>query len=389
METGIVIKPMRIYIPEEDIVDLHYRLRHTRWVSPMEDATWEDGTSGEYLRDLAAYWLSGYNWREREARLNKFDHYQATIGDSQLHFIHAKGEGPDPIPLLLMQGWPGSFVQLLPLIPLLTAARTDGTPSFDVVAMSMPGYPFSSIPRKHGMNFKRIADLIVPLMTEGLGYERFACRGSDQGALVQQQIGLHYPERVIGLHRSGITPFMSPMPADLSEAEVAYQQKVAAWAPTETLYARIQALRPETLTPALADSPVGLASWFIEKFQRWGDGGEQIDQHFGRDELLDNISLHWFTGAGAAAIRSYKEAVSGTVLNPEKPPRVAVPSAIMMPLHDGVTVPAPREWAERTYNVQRWTIMEQGGHFPEWEVPGVIAADVRQFFGDRNGTITG
>lgn len=225
------------------------------------------------------------------------------------------------------------------------------------------------------MNFARIADLATRLMTDGLGFERFAARGSDQGALVQQQIGLKYPERLIGLHRSTIMPFVSPIPTDLSPAEIAYQHQVAQWAPDATAYARLQS-RPETLTPALADSPIGLASWFIDKFQRWGDGGTQIDQHFGRDALLDNISLHWFTGAGAACTRLYRELFSNSGMTG----RVTVPTAIMMPLRDGVTVPAPREWAERFCNVQRWTVMEHGGHFPEWEVPEVMAEDIRQFF---------
>jgi pimeloyl-ACP methyl ester carboxylesterase len=229
------------------------------------------------------------------------------------------------------------------------------------------------------MSFSRIADLMSELMVEELGYNRFVARGSDQGGLVQQQIALKYPQHLIGLHRSGITPFANPLPAHLSPAEVDYQNKVAAWAQLETAYARLQALRPETLAPALADSPVGLASWFIEKFQRWGDCPEGIDQAFGRDRLLDNLSLHWFSGSGAASIRLYRESAR----DPGLSGRVEVPTAIMMPLHDGVTVPAPREWAERTFNVQRWTIMQRGGHFPEWEVPHEVATDIRQFVAER------
>lgn len=377
MQKDISIRPMQIHIPEEDIADLHRRLRHTRWAHPIAGSGWADGTDGAYLQDLAAYWLSEYDWREREAQLNRFDHYLAEVDGSQLHFIRAAGQGPNPIPLLLMQGWPSSFVQMLQIIPLLTAAGTDGTPSFDVIALSPPGYPFTEFPREHGMNFARIGELATRLMTDGLGYERFACRGSDQGGWIQQQIALKYPERVIGLHRSSVTSSLVPLPDDLSPAEIAYQKQVEEWGPLETAYAQLQALRPETLTPALADSPVGLASWFIEKFQRWGDGGLLIDDHFGRDALLDNISLHWFTGAGAAAIRLYREVAR----DPGIKGRVEVPTAILMPLRDGVNVPAPREWAERTFNVQRWTLMECGGHFPEWEVPDLVATDIRQFFG--------
>ncbi len=373
------LRPMRIQIPENEVENLRLRLKQTRWPPPVESSGWEAGTDADYLRALADYWATDYSWREREARLNRFNHFIGEVSGTNIHFIKADGQGPNPVPLLLMQGWPSSFVQMLDIIPLLTEARDDGTPCFDVVAASLPGYPFCDLPTQPGMSFSRIADLITELMVEQLGYTRFAARGSDQGGLVQQQIGLKYPQRLIGLHRSGITPFANPMPTDLSPAEVEYQQKVAAWAQVETAYARLQSLRPETLAPALADSPIALASWFIEKFQRWGDCVEGIDRTFGRDKLLDNLSLHWFSGAGAASIRLYRE----SALDPGLSGRVEVPTAILMPLRDGVTVPAPREWAERSFNVQRWTIMERGGHFPEWEVPHIVAEDLRRFFAER------
>ncbi|HEY3330766.1 MAG TPA: epoxide hydrolase [Capsulimonadaceae bacterium] len=378
MKTNVAITPMRIDIADDDLTDLRQRLRQTRWAPPVASSGWADGTDGEYLRDLVNYWATDYDWRTREARLNTFDHAIATVDGTRIHLIHAKGQGPNTVPLLLMQGWPSSFVQQMEIIPLLNEERRDGTPSFDVVVASTPGYPFSEMPTQHGMSYARIADLIVKLMVDGLGYEWFAARGSDQGGLVQQQIGLKYPERLIGLHRSGIYPFASPMPTDLTPAEIAYQAQIAEWAPRETLYARLHGTRPETLTPALADSPVALASWYIEKFQRWGDCKDGVDAQFGRDALLDNLSLHWFTGSGAAAIRLYREFAR----DPGLTGRVTVPTAIMMPLRDGITIPAPREWAERRYNVQRWTVTERGGHFPEWEAPQATADDIRHFFGD-------
>lgn len=374
----MAVTSIRVQIPEADVAELRRRLQNTRWPAPIEGSEWESGTDAGYLRDLLSYWGSGYRWREREARLNRFDHHVAEVGGTAIHFIRAAGEGPSPTPLLLMQGWPSSFVQMLDIIPLLTEARADGTPCFDVVAASLPGHPLSEIPTRPGMSFRHIADLMIALMVDELGYARFAARGSDQGGLVQQQIALKAPHRLIGLHRSGITPFANPLPADLSPAEIEYQKQVAAWAQVETAYARLQSLRPETLAPALADSPAGLASWFIEKFQRWGDCAEGIDQTFGRDALLDNLSLHWFTGAGAASIRLYRE----SALDPGLTGRVEVPTAILMPLRDGVTVPAPREWAERSFNVRRWTILERGGHFPEWEAPRVVADDIRRFFAE-------
>jgi pimeloyl-ACP methyl ester carboxylesterase len=373
-----LFKPISIHIADEEIEALKILLRQTRWAPEMESSNWEDGTDGRYLKDLVSYWASKYNWRERESRLNMYNHFTADIDGTTIHFIHSTSKGSHAIPLLLMQGWPSSFVQMLYIIPLLTDKVEDGTPSFDVIAASLPGYPFSDIPTTHGMSFSRIADLMKKLMVDELGYKRFAMRGSDQGALVQQQIALKYPEHVIGIHRTGITPFIDPLPENLSEAEIIYQKRVAAWAKRETAYASLQSLRPETITPALAASPVGLASWIIEKFQRWGDCRGDIDSCFGRDKLLDNLSLHWFTGSGAASIRLYHEAM----MDPGLTGRTELPTGIIMPLHDGITVPAPKEWVERFYNVQRWTVMEKGGHFSEWEIPIETAGDIREFFRD-------
>ncbi|MBL7702980.1 MAG: epoxide hydrolase [Ferruginibacter sp.] len=370
------IKSMTVYIPDKEIDALKLRLKLTRWPSPIESSNWADGTDSNYLRSLVDYWADQYNWREREKRINSYNHFVAEVEGTNIHFIHEKGKGENPIPLLLMQGWPSSFIQMLDIIPLLTESRQDGTPSFDVVAASLPGYPFSQIPVKHGMSFFKIAQLMKKLMVEELGYQKFAMRGSDQGALVQQQVALKFPEHVIGIHRTGITPFLNPLSDNLTDAEISYQQKVAAWAKTETAYADIHGLRPETITPALADSPVGLASWIIEKFHRWGDCNRDIDSHFGRDKLLDNLSLHWFMGSGAASIRLYHEMSH----DPGLTGRINLPTAIIMPLHDGITVPAPKEWTERFYNVQLWTVMERGGHFPEWEIPNETADDIRRFF---------
>jgi pimeloyl-ACP methyl ester carboxylesterase len=220
--------------------------------------------------------------------------------------------------------------------------------------------------------------MLVTLMVDRLGHARFAGRGTDQGGLVQQQMGLRFPERLIGLHRSGISPYATPMPDDLSPAEQAYQEQVAPWVRREQVYAQLHALRPETLTPAIADSPVGFAAWVIEKFQRWGDARGDLDGHFGRDRLLDNITLHWLANTGAASIRLYRE----WARDPGLTGRVDVPTAFMMPLADGAMVPAPRAWCERFYDVRRFTETGRGGHFPEWETPQVVADDMRAFFAE-------
>lgn len=370
----MLISSTRISIPDDEVQDLRRRLRATRWPTLVEGYGWDEGTDAGYLRDFIEFWAEAYDWRSREAELNRFDHHEARIDGAVVHFILAPANDPGAIPLLLLHGWPSSFVQMTEIIPLLTQARSDGTPSFHVVAASLPGYPLTRLPERPGMNFARMAGLMTRLMEE-LGFPQFVGRGSDQGALVLQQIGLTYPERLLGLHRSGITPFATTPIRNLSAEEEAYQRRVAAWALEETAYAQIQSLRPETLTPALSDSPVALASWFLEKFQRWGDCRIGLDARFGRERLADNLSLHWFTRSAASATRLYLESRR----DPGNVGRVDVPTAILMPLHDGVTVPAPRAWCERSYNVVRWSVLEEGGHFPEWEVPLAVTEDLRAF----------
>jgi pimeloyl-ACP methyl ester carboxylesterase len=374
----VAVRSTRICVPDHELADLRRRLAETRWPTPMADYGWDEGTDAAYLRDFIAFWGGPYNWRDREAELNRFDHQLAEIDGAAIHFIYAEAKSAHAVPLLLLHGWPSSFVQMTEFIPLLTQPRADGAPAFHVVAASLPGYPLTRLPEQPGMSFARIAELMTRLMVEELGFTRFVGRGSDQGALVLQQIGLTHPEHLIGLHRSGITPFASSPIAELSEEEQAYQKRVATWALEETAYAQLQALRPETLTPALCDSPVALASWFLEKFQRWGDCRVGPDAQFGRERLADNLSLHWFTRSAAAATRLYLEGRR----DPGMLGRVSVPTAILMPLHDGVTVPAPRAWCERSYNVVRYNVLTDGGHFPEWEVPHAVADDLRAFAHD-------
>lgn len=372
----MTMKPLKISVPEYELQDLNNRLRNARLPSAMSGLSWEDGTEADYLEDLTQYWAKGYQWRKRESLLNSYPHYSTQINGLEIHFIYQKGTGLRPVPLLLMHGWPSSFVQFLDILPLLTAPESTGQVSFDVVIPSIPGYPLSEKPKIPGMNFLEIAKLCNQLMTEILGYQNYAARGSDQGAMVQQQIGLKYPERLIGLHRSGINPFFLQETQNLSEEEKDYLKRVSVWKEHETLYARMQSQRPETLVPALSDSPSAMAAWFIEKFQRWGDAKGDIDAHFSRDKLLDNLSLHWFFNSAASATRIYHQCA----LSPGLQGRVEVPTGIIMPLSDRITLPAPRAWAERQYQLASWKLLDKGGHFPEWEHPQMMACEIRSFF---------
>jgi Epoxide hydrolase N terminus len=219
---------MRISVPDEDLEALRRRLSAVRWPVLVREYGWEDGTDGQYLRDFVGHWRGQYDWRAREALLNELDHFTVEIDGEVLHYIHMEGRGQRSIPLLMLYGWPSSFVQMQEIIPLLTRAGAADDLSFDVVVAALPGYPFTRLPTRPGMSFARMAELMAKLMVDVLGYQRFAVRGSDQGGLVLQQIGLQHPKRLIGLHRSGTTPFVNPMPDTLSPEEVAYQKQVQA-----------------------------------------------------------------------------------------------------------------------------------------------------------------
>ncbi len=375
----MTVQPFRIDVPQATLDDLQQRLERTRWPDEIPGIGWDYGADPAYMRELVAHWRNGFDWRAQEAALNQFDHFRAAVEGVGLHFIHQRGEGSGATPLLLLHGWPSSFVQMADIIPLLVDPVShggSGADAFDVVAVSLPGYGFSGIPAERGMSVARIAALIHRLMTETLGYDRYAARGSDLGAGVITQLALTHPESLIGIHLSGTNPYLMNVPSDLSPAEQAFVAKAQTWMQTEMAYAMEHASRPQTLAYGLNDSPVGLAAWIVEKFWRWSDHDGSLDTAFSKDQLLTNLTIYWATGTINSSMRLYYE----TVRDPGAWGRIDVPSAYLMTSKD--MFPTPREWVERTVRVDRWTEIDQGGHFLEWEVPEIVAQDLRTFFGE-------
>jgi pimeloyl-ACP methyl ester carboxylesterase len=266
---------------------------------------------------------------------------------------------------------------MLKVIPLLAdpeAHEADAADSFDVIAPSLPGYGFSDRPRERGMSAARAAELLHKLMAEELGYERYGTRASDLGAGVSQQLALSHPESLLGLHHNGTNPYVGQIPDDLSEAEKEFVQNAQAWGFAEMAYAMEHSSKPQTLAYGLNDSSAGLAAWITEKFWRWSDNDGDLEGRFTRDELLANLTIYWATQTIGSSIRLYYE----TARDPGSWGRVEVPTAMMMSPKD--IFPTPREWVERSYNVERWTDIDRGGHFLEWEEPELVAADARAFF---------
>jgi len=370
------VERFRIEVPRAVLADLEERLARTRWPDQLPGTGWTYGADTAYLRELVSYWQNGYDWRAQEARLNGFEHYRAEIDGLRIHFVHAKSRDPNAIPLLLLHGWPSSFVQMLDIIPFLTdpaAHGMPGAPSFHVVAASLPGFGFSDIPTKPGVGFATSATLMTKLMHDALGYERYGVRGSDLGGVIVRQMALQQPQQVIGVHLTGIIGGGGGQPP-YTPAEQAFLDASAAIEP-EIAYARLQMSKPQTLAHSLNDSPVGLAAWIVEKFRAWSDNHGDVESRFSKDELLTNLMVYWVTGTAPASARMYYDFVREPLL----PGRIERPVGMLMSTKD-LFPAAPREFGERLFNVQHWLVTDVGGHFLEWEEPELVARDLQAFF---------
>lgn len=298
----------------------------------------------------------------------------------ELHFIHQPGIGPAPLSLLLLHGWPGSVWEFHKLIPLLTdPARFggDARDAFTVVAPSLPGYGFSFHPHQPRLDRVAMADLFAALMTEVLGYQRFAAQGGDIGAHLTLRLAAAHPEHLYGIHLNFIGLRDVKPPEHPTDEERQFLEELQHWLTEETGYLWIQGSKPQTLAYGLTDSPVGLAAWIVEKFRSWSDCGGEIERCFSKDELLTNVMLYWVTGAINSSFWPYYASRHGdwSVANS---PRIEVPAAyIAFPRE---IMRPPRSMAERVLNIQRWTTMTSGGHFAALEQPEALAMDIRAFF---------
>ena len=358
--------------------DLKARLNATRWNDAVLDG-WSYGTDRSFLHSLVEHWRGAYDWPAREAMLNKLPHFRAAIDGFGIHFLHYKGRGPRPMPLLLMNGWPSSFFEYQRLAPLLSdpgAFGGDPRDSFDVIIPALPGYGFSDRPVRPLQ--VDAGDLFFRLMTEGLGHSRFGVAGTDIGAGVAVRLGHKYPESILGIH---VTTVADPPTDDrsppFSPAERDYRSERERWRAQEGAYGAQQRTRPQTLAFGLADSPVGLASWIVEKFHGWSDCQGDVLSVFPMDDLIDNLMIYWLTGTIGSSVRYYYESERGTPAF-RAGDRVLPPAALLT-LPRELARP-PREWAERLLNVVRYNSLSSGGHFPGWEVPDLYAADLQAFF---------
>lgn len=374
--------PFMLDVPDAALADLRERLGRTRFPDEAPGAAWAYGTGLGYMRELVAYWRDRFDWREAEGRLNALPHYRVRLDGIDLHFLHVPGKGPDPCPLLLAHGWPGSVFEFLDIIPLLTdPARFGGDPAdaFTVVAPSLPGYGLSFAPGQKRFGIEAIADCLARLMTAVLGYRRFAAQGGDWGSFVVSRLGQAHPQRMIGIHLN-LLPLRrdARMVADPTPEERRYLDELTHWLKEETGYQWIQGTRPQTLAFALTDSPSGLAAWIVEKFRAWSDCGGELETVFTKDRLLANIAFYWFTGAIGSSFWPYYARLHG-------PWPIAEGATIDVPTgyaeFPREILRPPRSLAERVYtDIRRWSVMTKGGHFAAMEQPEALARELREFF---------
>lgn len=388
----MITEPLHIAIPDDKVLDLRRRLEATRWPHDMGNDDWRYGANTEYLRGLVDHWLNGYDWRAQERAINEFDRFRTEVDGVPLHFVHERGAGPDPVPLVLTHGWPWTFWDYHQLIrPLADPARFGGDPadSFNVVVVSMPGFGFSSPLLRTGMNAWRAADPIHTLMTEVLGYRRFGAQGGDWGATTTAQLGHKFPESVLGIHLTS-TPRLdhwnsqrpwdvttgklvpNDLPAETRARYLDVQRRIAS-------HVAVQVLDPQTLAHALNDSPVGLLAWLVERRRAWSANEGDVEQVFTRDFLLTTTSIYWFTETFGTSARLYAEAAN----HPWKPahggrPLVNVPTGLTYMAHD---VASRSSEAEAQFDVRYRKEHPLGGHFAPAEQPQAVIEDIRATFG--------
>ena len=370
------IRPFHIQVDDAVLADLRQRLNNTRWPDAELVADWSQGAPLAWTKSICQHWATGYDWREREARLNRWAQFKTRIDGLDIHFVHQRSPHANAMPLLITHGWPGSIIEFLKVIGPLTdptAHGGDAADAFEVVCPSLPGFAFSDKPRETGWGVERIARAWAVLM-QRLGHARYGAQGGDWGSAVTRAIGAQDPDHCAGIH---ITLAMGskPQPADPPTPEDQRAlQGLAHYQAWDNGYSRQQATRPQTLAYGLADSPAGQAAWILEKFWAWTDHGGDPLNLLGRDELLDNVMLYWVSNTAASSARLYWESFGQRLpLTVQVPTGVAVfPKEIVTPV---------RRWMEADFpNIQHWTEMPRGGHFAAFEQPALFVDDVRRFF---------
>jgi pimeloyl-ACP methyl ester carboxylesterase len=372
-------QPFRIGIPEQVLDDLHARLQRARRPRVLKRGSWDGGTDPDYLDELIRYWRTGFDWRQRERELNQLAHFTAHVGEASIHYVHETGLGVRSTPVLLLHGWPDSFLRYQKVIPLLVGAEHDDADELtcDVVVPSLPGFAFTGQvgPPGEVPSIKSSAQLMHRLMTDVLGYQHYVVSGGDGGSAIAQSMAIQFPESVTAIHLTDIG-WHGNNGAALTDIEQKYIAAATKKFMDDGAYVAVHASQPRALAASLNDSPTGLASWIVDRFHSWSDLPRQLEQSFSKDELLTNITIYWATQTIQSSIYGYLAETRQPSLGQRD--HVAAPVALALFPRDMAGIP-PRRLAERSLNVVRWTEMPGGGHFGAWERPEEFAADLKAF----------
>lgn len=390
----MIAEPFAVAIPDEDLADLRARLSSVRWADDFGNADWRYGVERGWLEEMIRYWRDDYDWRAQERAINRLPQFRVAIDGVPIHFVHVRGKGSNPVPLLLLHGWPWTFMDFHDLIGPLTdpaAHGGDGGDAFDLVIPSLPGHGFSMPLRRTGLDVPSHAAIFARLMTEILGYPRFAVGGGDWGAAISNYMAHACPDEVIGLFAT--IPFYPGLDlADLTDDAFAPDER---WmlerrvesAPTAVSHFTVQSTDPQTLAYALVDSPVGTAAWLWERRRAWSDCGGDPLAAYDRDFLCTLASIYWLTGTIGTSLRTYWEHAhaGGLPLRPlhDRTPAIEVPAGYAVAPKEVMLV--PRAFAERGTNLQRWSLLEKGGHFSFSEQPDLLTRELRTFFRPLRG----
>lgn len=361
-------------VAPSDISDLRRRLQDTRWATSWPTEGWEAGSDQVELRRLVNHWIDSFDWKAQERQINALPWHVALINGTPITYLRFDAEVSGGLPVVLTNGWPSSALELVNLAQrLATPSQFGGDPARAVTAIvpALPGLPFSPPRPTHD---EQTHELWHRLMTGHLGFDRYAAHGGDLGAGITSRLAQAHPESVAGIHLLAVAAPHHVNEETITTEERAHLARVNAWTATEGAYQHQQQTRPLTLAPALSDSPTGLLSWILEKHRAWSDCGGDVATRFSDDYLLTLASLYWFTNSIGTSLRPYYEFAAGFTTRVE---HVGVPTAITLFPHDLAS--PPRSWAERTYNVVRYTTMPRGGHFAPHEEPDLLAADLTAF----------
>ena len=378
-QAGAAIRPFKAQIPDSMLLDLKQRLAAARWPDQLPGTAWEYGADIKKVRELTDYWQTQYNWRAQEARINRFHQYTTVIDGQRIHFIHERSPRPDAVPLLMIHGWPGSILEFMELIELLTRPTDRSMPAFSVVIPSLPGFGFSGPTAARGWTPKRMAKAFIVLM-DRLGYSRYGIQGGDWGSTIARDIAYEAPTRVIGLHLNLLfadppDPEAITKMSDLERRRFSYFQRA------ESSYFNLQASKPQTIAYALTDSPTGWLAWMIDKFQMLTDNNGDFLMAVDRDTFLTDVTLYWVTGTVGSAMRIYFE---NRFSGDESAPLPHLETPVAYADFPKEVFATPLSWIKRTYNVVQYTKMPRGGHFAALEQPNLLVADVRKFFARFN-----